>query len=97
MIIVSQDKTRIINFNKVEILGININDNTEVGCDFNNGKVILGKYRTEERAKEVLQEIIRTKSNFEYYKCTDESERNELDPFMKTKYNFFNVYEMPEE
>ena len=36
---------------------------------------ILGRYKTEERAKEVLKEIIRTKSNFEYYK-SDISEKN---------------------
>ena len=60
MIIVSQDKTRIINFNRVEILGINIDDNTKVACCFNEGKVLLGKYETEERAKEVLQKLIQS-------------------------------------
>ena len=57
MIIVSQDKTRIINFDRVEILGINIDDNTEISCCFDDVTILLGKYQAEERAKEVLQEI----------------------------------------
>ena len=60
MIIVSQDKTRLVNFERVEILGINIENTNQIACGFNEGKLLLGEYKTEERAKEVLQEIVDT-------------------------------------
>ena len=106
MIIVSQDKIK-----TTESLELTIEANTvEKGefptttieiigyyiLDRKNG-IVLGSYKNNKRAKEVLQEIIKTKSDFEYYKYADESERNELDPFVKTKYEFFDVYEMPGE
>ena len=63
MIIVSQDKRMIINFDN--IVGIVIRKNTDenvyqIQCKSENekNKRIIGKYDTEERAKEVLQEII---------------------------------------
>lgn len=73
MIIVSQDKRMIINFdNIVEIV---IRKNTDenlyqVQCKSENekNKRILGKYKTEERAKEVLEEIIEL-----YMKCNCDS------------------------
>lgn len=62
MIIVSQDKDVIINFNNVGSIWINNpldNDNgefsIEVSADMDE---CLGYYKTEERAKEVLQELI---------------------------------------
>ena len=103
MNIVSQDKETIVNYENIEAIGI--------GCPLENneGKFLIlvntssdnqytiAKYNTEERAKEVLQKIKQTKSDFEYYKYADESKRNELDSFMKTKYKFFDTYEMPKE
>lgn len=60
MIIVSQNRNEIINFEKItEIVAsgntISITDNIyeEIG-------EIIGEYATEERAKEVLQEIIKS-------------------------------------
>lgn len=58
MIIVSQDRTRIVNFETVEILGINLDNTKQIGVSFSKGCFYLGTYKTEERAKEVLQEII---------------------------------------
>lgn len=61
MIIVSQDKTSVVNFNNVntlfatkkgEILSFNNSYKSEDDCSD-----ILGNYETEERAKEVLNEI----------------------------------------
>lgn len=81
MIIVSQDKTKIINFeNLIEIYITQdemylYQDDEEkyylrreaVGGIYEN----LGKYDTEERAKEVLQEIIKAykETNYEYEAC----------------------------
>ena len=65
MIIVSQSKGVIINFEKVNIININKLDERQIGAWFNcneeeNNNVLLGEYATEERAKEVLEEITRT-------------------------------------
>lgn len=64
MIIISQDKNAIVNFDNVSEIRAQY-DGTIV--TFNNtydpryySSDILGKYETEERAKEVLQKIIRT-------------------------------------
>jgi hypothetical protein len=61
MIIVSQEKNRIINFDNILQIYITI-DEDDKGCyiqyeDCNNSYEGLGKYNTEERAKEVLAEI----------------------------------------
>ena len=62
MIIVNQRKTGIVNFDNTEtLLLIKINDKhgtKEVQvCARGNYDYVLGEYQTEERAKEVLQEI----------------------------------------
>ena len=65
MIIVSQDKSTIVNFDNVEIIWIddNVLDKTEpmfkINADTGETGVELGEYKTEERAKEVLAEIVR--------------------------------------
>ena len=63
MIIVSQDKTEIINFDNVNTLRatktgfiVSYENTYKAEDDCSN---ILGKYETESRAKEVLQEIYR--------------------------------------
>ena len=65
MIIISQDKTEIINFNNIESIWICSDEEgiftIEATADTNTS---LGKYKTEERAKEVLQEIIRKYATF---------------------------------
>lgn len=72
MIIVSQDKTEIFNFNEIFRLYVDTWSNeefaTESNCfciraekaSDNMICVFLGEYSTEERAKEVLQEIVKT-------------------------------------
>lgn len=70
MIIVSQDKKQIINFNNIRIVEINNPNTWQQGfysidtypeCeDQQKWHIRLGKYATEERAKEVLQELIDT-------------------------------------
>lgn len=64
MIIVSQDKDTITNFNNIEIMGIGnpLEDNEGqfrilVNTTSEN-QYTIAKYKTEERAKEVLQEIV---------------------------------------
>lgn len=76
MIIVSQEKDGIINFNNILVIRLSTDFETKkktiiyVDCvgDEHFG---VGKYDTEERAKEVLQEIIKAykETNYEYEAC----------------------------
>ena len=64
MIIVSQCKDTIINFKNIEILGIGNpleDDDGKFKILANTiieNQYVIAKYKTEERAKEVLQEIV---------------------------------------
>lgn len=58
MIIVNQDRTSIYNFNNIKSIDviedtINVTDNI-----LSNSGMEIAKYKTEERAKEVLKELI---------------------------------------
>lgn len=89
MIIVSQNKESIVNYENIEILGIGNpleNNNEKFGIIVNaitDNQYILGEYKTEERAKEVLQEIINKYGKYDIDDC------NAVTVFPK-------VYEMPE-
>lgn len=55
MIIVSQDRDFIINFNKVTVIN---REMTHIGAQLETGETwYIAEYSTEERAKEVLKEI----------------------------------------
>lgn len=97
MIIISQDKTKIINFKNVSeiwIAGkeIDITDNIYTGI----GETI-GNYVTEERAKEVFKEIVKCYSCSEQLKCVVHINgclnATELNNLAATSF----IYEMPEE
>ena len=88
MIIVSQDKDNVINYDNVKSLWIddNVLDKTNTTFYINADDDFLGEYETEERAKEILQEIISK------YKTTlYNSKKNE------TVVNIPKVYKMPED
>ena len=57
MIIVSQDETSIINFDNIEKIYVSWKF-ISVNYSLNNNECIA-EYKTEERAKEVLQEIVK--------------------------------------
>lgn len=75
MIIVSQDKYNILNFDTTVNIGIEeittLSDIVQISAQTNGNTIILAKYKTEERAKEVLQEIIKCykDTNYEYENC----------------------------
>lgn len=75
MIIVSQDKTRIINYDNILQLYISryikgaITEYYIRYEDCNNSYEDIGAYKTEERAKEVLQEIIKSYRNYRTAEC----------------------------
>ena len=89
MIIVSQDRDKIVNFDN--LVQVYITQDEEEKANFIRCETIdslyddLGKYKTEERAKEVLQEIITRHGNWENMKVGQPS--GICSP----------VYEMPED
>ena len=88
MIIVSQDKEKIVNFDN--LTQVYITQDEEETAYFIRYETVdslyddLGKYDTEERAKEVLQEIITRHKNWENMKVGQPSGM------------CLPVYEMPE-
>ena len=90
MIIVSQDKTKIVNFDN--LIQIYITQDEEETANFIRYESVdslyedLGEYKTEERAKEVLQEIISKNKTKLYNSKTNE-----------TVVNIPKVFEMPKE
>ena len=73
MIIVSQDKTKIVNFDN--LIQIYITQDEEETANFIRYESVdslyddLGQYKTEERAKEVLQEIIKSYRDYRTAEC----------------------------
>lgn len=95
MIIVSQNKNIILNFNSIVHLFINKEDKPTVRY----GRMLgsseeLGKYETEERAEEVLQEISIAYGNIEMLKIPN-LQIHEFIPSEKLIQCL--VYQMPEE
>ena len=97
MIIVGQDKDIILNFNNTESIAIlnplEDNDGMFRVCAItpSDNEYTLGKYKTEERAKEVLQEIIKV---YKFYKGKTYYVEDEKKLLGKYEYG---VYEMPVE
>lgn len=82
MIIVSQDRDLIINFDNVTVIGIAQNNSKEIdSITVDKEEQYLGEYKTEERAKEVLAEII---NMYKFNKCEAVGQKN-------------TVYKMPED
>ena len=98
MIIINQDKTEIFNFEEIFRLYVDNWSNEEFATEPNcfcikaeksSDNMIcafLGEYKTEERAKEVLQEIVSKYKTTLYNSKTNE-----------TVVNVPKVYEMPKE
>ena len=60
MLIVSQIREMVVNLDTICVLGINKNNSKEILSTTNNGNTqTLAKYETRERAKEVLQDILK--------------------------------------
>ena len=128
MIIVSQDRKKIINFNNIreimyidnerqkeliknmgldifdsvikETMRISVEDIEGYGIYvyFDNGdNTILGQYKTEERAKEVLKMIVSAYQSCKLFQCTNNDAQEE----MAKKYQEFSMtpfkFEMPKE
>lgn len=98
MLIVSKDESVIVNFNNLEAIEIgNVEENQGKGIIYarlaSDYFYEIGEYKTEERAKEVLREIMIATS----IKQIDKKRvtKDEFDMYMKAIQ--FNIYEMPKE
>lgn len=95
MIIVSQDKGKIINFDNMTRVYITFDEGDDDVCirieTVDSLYEDLGYYKTEERAKEVLQEIVRIYVLTEQYKVEDERTR------IKLMMEGILLYEMPKD
>lgn len=97
MLILSQDKSEIFNFNEIFRLCVDNWSSKEFATEPDSWCIkaekssdnmicaFLGEYDTEERAKEILQEIIKC-----YESC------NKIDYLIKLAFLENKVYEMPE-
>ncbi len=92
MIIVSQDKYNILNFDTTVNIGVEeistLNDIVQISAQTNGNTIVLGKYETEERAKEVLQEIV---NKYTEYVTINNPKQGAIGIYDRPK-----VYEMPE-
>jgi len=94
MIIVSQDKDVIFNLDQISILGIKkLNGQFHIEADCET----VGIYRTEERAKQVLEDIHRVYGLSELYKYSTEEEREAIMDGLSQVDQFPFKYEMPKE
>ena len=106
MIIVSQDKRDILNLNFTQRIGLDNETNFSSIVAYQNGNASaeclwLGSYATEERAKEVLQEITEIFTDEEMFHI-NKSSLNNLDELEEPKYILRptskpKVYYMPED
>lgn len=96
MVIVSQDKKRTTD--KLELWVDLVIDNYYgvFYIDIEKDIICLGSYKTEERAEEVLQEIVTAYADFQYLKSYSNRIDYSVEQLMKKRYKHFNVYEMPE-
>lgn len=94
MIIINQNKNEIINFDNIERIDITASKDSlcyNVNFETAIARGVLGNYATEERAKEVLQEIV----NLFGIRKIENKRYEESDLIMKFKKQA--IYEMPKE
>lgn len=94
MIIVSQDKERIFNFDNISYIEISANKTT-IRCQRTNENIWLGNYETEERAKEVLQEIVKEYTTYLSITGGPALVQGGMD-IQPNVFNIPKVYKMPE-
>ena len=105
MLILSQDKETILNFNNAVTLYV-IRDSFSEEKGLENYNIdystndeinyVLGTYATRERAKEVLQEIFKVYRLNKMFECSDRIEQAQtLQAILKENMQPF-TYEMPE-
>lgn len=101
MIIISQDKTMILNFEYIETIEIenpleNNDGKFKILCDTtSDNQYTIAEYKTEERAKEVLAEIVQKYSSYLQLNGGPAILQGQMD-IQPNIFNIPKVYEMPE-
>ena len=99
MIIVSQDKGKIINFDNMTRVYITFDEDDDYVCirteTVDSLYEDLGYYKTEARAKEVLQEIIQKYSSYLKLEGGPAILQGQMD-IQPNIFNIPKIYEMPE-
>lgn len=101
MLIRSQDKEKIINFNNVtEIFRFARPEFVEVKCALVDGEVTtIGKYSTKEKVIKILEIIASNYSTIEFYKMLSNEHKNkciDAEPDKMTKL-LNSIFQMPQE
>lgn len=96
MIIVSQGREDIYNFDNVKSIDIVENEIYITDDILADRGVKIGEYATEERAKKVLRKIMQCYTNTEQYKCFSNNSNKNYETLNYLIKNSF-IYEMPEE
>lgn len=96
MIILSQDKDVIINFDNIVNLVVIQNTIVSISDVKKTTGITIAEYGTEERAKEVLQEIISKYSSYLELKGGPAMLQGQMD-IQPNIFNIPKVYEMPKE
>jgi len=103
MLIINQDKTMSLNLDNIEAIGVgnpleNKNGKFQILVNTtSDNQYPMAEYETEERAKEILDDITNTRAIFEIYKCSDANTQHIFDEKMLKENLIFDTYEMPKE
>lgn len=95
MIILSQNKDEIINFKNMNNIYISSTGEIIACGNMEDCVCVLGKYSTQERAKEVLQEIIKKYASYLQLDGGPAILQGQMD-IQPNIFNIPKVYEMPE-
>lgn len=96
MIIVSQSKNNIVNFENINLIGLDGEFKIKARLGIHD-EVLLGKYKTEERAKEVLKEITRYFRMFRGLTYMNDSIKRGIAKEIERDGQDAYVYTMPED
>lgn len=100
MLIISQDKQAIINFENMQSISIEnpLEDDDgmfKIIAETDRSIYALGRYAAEERAKEILTQIVYRYSAVEMYKIADEQTKNAIVQTYSEKGITPYIFEMP--
>lgn len=96
MVIVNQDKTGIYNFDNIKSIDVIENEINITDDILSNKGIVIGTYETEERAKEVLQEIVKKYSSYLQLNGGPALIQGQMD-VQPNIFNIPKIYEMPKE
>ena len=95
MVIITQDKKKIINFDKVEAIIVIRDGDIAITYD-GTMSTTIATYQTEKRAKQILEDIHRIYELSELYKYSNDEVREQITEGLDKVNQTVFRYEMPE-